>query len=74
MVNDMAVVDHQANVCFLESMRESIDEVLSDGSIADDVALEAHLGMIEHAKSIKDDVLCSKATDVILSGYEGLVR
>ncbi|CBN79957.1 expressed unknown protein [Ectocarpus siliculosus] len=73
MVNDMAVVDHQANVCFLESMRESIDEVLSGSSMADDVALGAHLGMIEHAKSFKD-VLCSKDTDVILSGYEGLVR
>lgn len=66
MVNDMAVADHQANVRFLESMRESIDEVLSGGRMTDDVAIGAYLGMIEHAKSVKD-VLCSKDTDAILS-------
>lgn len=64
-VNDMAFADQQANVRFLERMRESIDGVLSDGSMADGVALEACLGIIEHAKSFKD-VLCSEDTDVIL--------
>ncbi|CAN0318431.1 unnamed protein product, partial [Ectocarpus sp. 12 AP-2014] len=54
-------------------MRESVDEALSGGSMADDVAIGAYLGMIEHAKSFKD-VLCSKDMDVILSGYEGLLR
>ncbi|CAN0090744.1 unnamed protein product, partial [Ectocarpus sp. 13 AM-2016] len=62
----MAVAHHQASVPFLESMRESVDEVLSGGSMADDVAIGAYLGMIEHAKSFKD-VLCSKDMDVILS-------
>ncbi|CAN0241680.1 unnamed protein product [Ectocarpus sp. 4 AP-2014] len=65
MAIDMAVADQQANVRFLERMRESIVEVLSDGSMADGVPLGACLGMIEHAKSFKD-VLCSKDSDVIL--------
>ncbi|CAB1097953.1 unnamed protein product [Ectocarpus sp. CCAP 1310/34] len=69
----MAFADQQANVRFLERMRESIDGVLSDGSMADGVELEACLGIIQHAKSFKD-VLCSEDTDVILPGYEGLLR
>ncbi|CAN0382457.1 unnamed protein product, partial [Pylaiella littoralis] len=71
--DDNALADDQANLRFLERVRASIDVVLSSGSVEDGVALGACSEMIEYARSFKH-VLGSQDTDVILPGYEGLLR
>ncbi|CAN0065545.1 unnamed protein product, partial [Ectocarpus fasciculatus] len=69
--NDNALADDQANLRFLERVRESIDVVLSSSSVEDGVALGACSEMIEYARSFKH-VLGSEETDAILP--EGLLR
>ncbi|CAM9632893.1 unnamed protein product, partial [Pylaiella littoralis] len=63
--DDNALADDQANPRFLKRVRESIDVVLSSGSVEDGVALGACSEMIEYARSFKH-VLGSQDTDVIL--------
>lgn len=63
--DDNALADDQANLRFLERVRESIDVVLSSGSVEDGVADETCSEMIEYARSFKH-VLGSQDTDVIL--------
>ncbi|CAB1110150.1 unnamed protein product [Ectocarpus sp. CCAP 1310/34] len=68
-----AFADDQANLLFLESMRERIDAMLSSGTMEDGLALGACSDVVEHALSFKLD-LGSGDTVVILPGYEGLLR